>query len=402
MSTERIKPLVIPRLPGASMVVVACVLVGHFFLCYPAAVSRGYPSIHPFWESVAPFVGFLGVVPCLLLDDSPTARRRLRFGLLPLLTMMTALVWAGPMPRTGSLHGPIGVLVGNFSLVVISMVFLLILTLPAFIVMEMAAVAGWNRVRQFSDPDGAGPHFRFTSAGLLGLVTLVACVCGGAVWGVRAYHNWPHAGWSEDCRNNLKTIGLAMHSYYDANGSLPPAWVEDSNGRPMHSWRVLLLPYLGEQKLYDAYDFSEPWDGPHNRTLLARMPAVYRCRWHKQWKQGCTNYVVITGDETAFPGARGRKYREFADGTSRTVLIVEASGSDVPWTAPDDLRFDAMPTRVGCAEDDCLYTSHRGPTGYVQVVLVDGSFTTWHSFTSADELKAAVTANGGESIAPPF
>ena len=43
----------------------------------------------------------------------------------------------------------------------------------------------------------------------------------------------------------LATIGMALISYYHEHGSYPPAYIADATGRPKHSWRVLLLPYLG-------------------------------------------------------------------------------------------------------------------------------------------------------------
>src|SRR5207244_4506816 len=46
------------------------------------------------------------------------------------------------------------------------------------------------------------------------------------------------------CVNNLKQIGLALQNYHDDFGCFPPAYIADENGRPMHSWRVLILPYI--------------------------------------------------------------------------------------------------------------------------------------------------------------
>src|SRR6476661_8060061 len=82
------------------------------------------------------------------------------------------------------------------------------------------------------------------------------------------------------CKNNLKQIGLALHNYHDVNGCFPPAYIADENGKPMHSWRVLILPYLDQAALHTEYNFSEPWDGPNNSRLLARRPAVYACPSH--------------------------------------------------------------------------------------------------------------------------
>src|SRR5438309_4181754 len=75
--------------------------------------------------------------------------------------------------------------------------------------------------------------------------------------------------------NNLKQIVLAMHQYHEQYGRLPPAVVRTSAGQPLYSWRVLLLPYLEEEKLYAEFHLHEPWDSPHNTSLLRRMPKVY-------------------------------------------------------------------------------------------------------------------------------
>ena len=101
-------------------------------------------------------------------------------------------------------------------------------------------------------------------------------------------------------------MGVALLTYHDTYGSFPPAYIADDQGRPMHSWRVLILPYLEEKSLYDRYDFSEPWDGPDNSQLAAEMPKVYRCR-----SDSCslsptdTSYLAVVGDGTIWPGAKG-------------------------------------------------------------------------------------------------
>lgn len=69
------------------------------------------------------------------------------------------------------------------------------------------------------------------------------------------------------CSNNLKQIAFSLHSYHDRYGCFPPAYIADEEGKPMHSWRVLILPFIEEQALYDRYAFTEPWDGPSNRRL---------------------------------------------------------------------------------------------------------------------------------------
>src|SRR5262245_52749889 len=79
------------------------------------------------------------------------------------------------------------------------------------------------------------------------------------------------------CSNHLKEIGLALQNYHDVYQSFPPAYVANGEGRPMHSWRVLILPYLGHKALYDQYHFDEPWDGPNNSQLHKEKVSVFCC-----------------------------------------------------------------------------------------------------------------------------
>jgi Protein of unknown function (DUF1559) len=101
-----------------------------------------------------------------------------------------------------------------------------------------------------------------------------------AVWSVLllvpAVARVSDAGLRGVVQHRHKEIGLAMHHYADDHGGqLPPAAVYGPDDRPLLSWQVLLLPYLGQEDLYRQFQQDEPWDSPHNLTLLARMPEVY-------------------------------------------------------------------------------------------------------------------------------
>jgi hypothetical protein len=141
-------------------------------------------------------------------------------------------------------------------------------------------------------------------------------------------------------QNNLKQLSLAMHNYNSMYGRLPAAAICDPNGKPLLSWRVALLPYLGEQNLYSQFKLDEPWDSPNNIRLLDRMPRVYQMPSDPNAVTHDTFYQVFVGNGAAFEKTRGLSIpQDFPDGTMNVILIVEA-GQAVPWTKPDDLPFD--------------------------------------------------------------
>jgi hypothetical protein len=140
--------------------------------------------------------------------------------------------------------------------------------------------------------------------------------------------------------NNLQQLALAFHSYADREVTHTFPAAEWRSGL---SWRVALLRYLGpeEAALYSQFKLDEPWNGPNNTKLLAKMPQVFR---HPTAPAdptgGMTYYKVFTGPNTPFNGKVGpRLPAAFQDGTSNTFLIVE-SGTPVPWTKPEDIPYD--------------------------------------------------------------
>ena len=142
----------------------------------------------------------------------------------------------------------------------------------------------------------------------------------------------------------LKQLALAMHAYHDTHRHFPgarPVEQGEDGGSPQLSWRVLLLPFLEQEALYEQFNLAEPWDGPHNLALLSKMPDVFR---HPSDSPNATTsrMVLLTGPDALFSKAGPMRLRDFVDGTRNTILIVEA-GHDkaVPWTKPLDILFDA-------------------------------------------------------------
>ncbi len=146
------------------------------------------------------------------------------------------------------------------------------------------------------------------------------------------------------CRNNVKQLSLALHNYAsDNHGQFPPAYIADENGRPMHSWRVLILPYIEQDVLYRQYHFAESWDSPHNLTIAQQIPDLFQCPSRSSDQRGLfTSYVAVVGDETMWPGAESTSYEDITDGTTNTLCLLEWPESDIVWTEPRDFPSDRI------------------------------------------------------------
>ena len=147
--------------------------------------------------------------------------------------------------------------------------------------------------------------------------------------------------------NNMKQIALSMFNYEAMHGHFPPAYVADKDGKPLLSWRVLILPYLEQNHLYEQFKLDEPWDSEHNRRLANAVPLVYRSPASKA-APGMANYLTVRGDKTAFPGEKGQRFADFRDGTSNTIMAVEVDDARaVPWTKPDDFPHNEEQPAAG-------------------------------------------------------
>lgn len=195
------------------------------------------------------------------------------------------------------------------------------------------------------------------------------------------------------CRNNLQQIALALHNYHDVYKSFPPAITYSADGQPLHSWRVLLLPYLDQQGLYGQYNLNEPWNGPGNSQLLARMPPVYACPSGLP-AMGVTHYAVPVGNKTMFPPDRGVRMSEITDGTSNTLMVVETHGSGLNWMAPVDL-----PSGAGMPETQPTTPSSLHSGGF-QAAFADGSVRFLGNTLAPPSLDALLTRDAGDLVAP--
>ncbi len=141
--------------------------------------------------------------------------------------------------------------------------------------------------------------------------------------------------------NNLKYLGIAMHNYHDTYGSLPPAVVTDRDGRPLYSWRVLLLPFMEEKRLYEKFDLTQPWDSETNRPLAEFVPGILQSPYLDRGQHpGKTTYVAVVdpqGKQTLMLSQEGRRLDEVTYELGSVVMVVEQIDHPVIWTKPDDI-----------------------------------------------------------------
>jgi hypothetical protein len=199
------------------------------------------------------------------------------------------------------------------------------------------------------------------------------------------------------CRNNLKQIGLALHNYHDTYKAFPPAYTVDAQGKPLHSWRVLILPFLDQQFLYSQIDLDQAWDSPRNAAFQSQMPALYACPSHASsgTSNGLTHYAAIVGAQCVFQGEKATPIQDITDGTSNTILVGEVSQATISWMSPTDVSFDTF-TGIG---DSGGFSSHH--MGGVQVLMGDGAVRFINQNLDQPTLKSLFTRAGNETV-PSF
>jgi hypothetical protein len=191
--------------------------------------------------------------------------------------------------------------------------------------------------------------------------------------------------------NQLKQIGVAMLNYADVKKHFPARAILDKDGKPLLSWRVAILPYLEEKALYEQFHLDEPWDSEHHRKLAERMPAAYANANHASTDS--TVYLALDGPEAVFGSVEGKRFRDIIDGTSGTILVVEAdSDRAVIWTKPDDLKYEARQPLAGLG---------HLRTGGFMALFADAHVSFISNGIDPTVLQALVSFAGREPVAIP-
>ena len=191
------------------------------------------------------------------------------------------------------------------------------------------------------------------------------------------------------CQNNLKQIAIALLSYEAKYHALPPAYTVDANGKPLHSWRTLILPYLEQQHLYELIDLSKPWNDPVNAEACNFPLSVFHC-------PACscplnhTTYLANVAPNGCFHLTEPRKLSEIGSGGSKTLMVIEVpSDHSVLWMSPNDAD-EALILSIG--RDSKL--AHNGT---FNVAMCDGSVHALEADLPAADRKAMISTSGHDN-----
>ena len=216
--------------------------------------------------------------------------------------------------------------------------------------------------------------------GLIGL--LVACLLPINRGGSR------EAGRRMSCWNNLKQIAIALHNYQDTYGCFPPAYTVDANGKPLHSWRTLILPFAEQKPLYDKIDLTKPWNDPANQEAYETSLSLYQCPSISLPK--ChTNYLAVAASGGCFHGPEPRKLAEITDDPDATLLVIEVPAERaVHWMSPNDADEGLIMIAAAAGK-----SPH--PAG-AQAATVSGAMLSVTADTPREKLRALISVAGND------
>ncbi len=230
------------------------------------------------------------------------------------------------------------------------------------------------------------PGRRFTLVKLLAILGIIALLIALLLPATRSAGP---AARRAQCTNNLKQIALALHDYEQTYNALPPAHTVDAMGRPLHSWRTLILPYLEQQPLYQTIDLSKPWNDQANAKAMGTSVPVFRCP-AAVGPPNTTTYLAIAAPNGCFLPGESRRLAEITDAHESTLMVIEAGEENaVPWMAPVDAD-ESLVMSLGPATK----LHHEGGTN---ACFVDGHVQFLKASTPALVRRALMSISGNDN-----
>lgn len=247
------------------------------------------------------------------------------------------------------------------------------------------------------EPPRAGTVGTVIGIAVVGMFGLLMCGGVAALLLMPAVTQNGGASRATRSRNNLKQIALALHNYHDANGKFPPAVVTDADGKPLYSWRVLLLPYLEQGQLFDRFDKTKAWDDPANLAVSNAIVEVFQSPLDDSLPPSGASYFVLVGAGTLFPPDGGIGMAEVLDGTSNTIAVVELQGIAGGWAAPIDPKIESVAMSIGPAPGQL----NPNQPDRLNVAMCDGSVRALPVTTPSHTLHLMFTRKDGMVVNIP-
>jgi prepilin-type N-terminal cleavage/methylation domain-containing protein/prepilin-type processing-associated H-X9-DG protein len=225
------------------------------------------------------------------------------------------------------------------------------------------------------------------------------------------------------CLNNLRQIGIGMHSYHDANRHFPPGAIEMRSLTTLSrfkarqiAWSALLLPYVEQKGVYSLLDMTKPFDNAANAKGAANVVSIYLCPSVPRssfliQNRGACDYGGVMG-QTLLPSAsmqdgvmidkeRENGYigiKEIADGTPFTLMVTEdAAWTEGQWINGQNVFVVSWPINTPPNGDNEIRSKHPGGANGL---FCDGSARFLVQEMETDALKGICTRAGKEIIQP--
>ncbi|MBI3860570.1 MAG: DUF1559 domain-containing protein [Planctomycetia bacterium] len=235
-----------------------------------------------------------------------------------------------------------------------------------------------------SPPPTKAPVGCFTIVAVMGIGAVLVALL------LPSVHRGREPARRSQCKNNLRQIGIALHNYAERYGALPPAYTVDADGKPLHSWRTLILPFLDQEPLYNSIDLSKPWDDPANAEALGTPVPPYHCPSDTSARNH-TTYLASVGPNACLRLTEPRPLSEIKDGTSNTLMVIEVPADlSVPWMSPHDADESLV---ISLKPESKLHHA-----GGMHAALCDGSVRFISEKTSDAIRRALITVAGGENV----
>lgn len=221
-------------------------------------------------------------------------------------------------------------------------------------------------------------HRGFTLVELLVVIAIIGILVALLLPAIQAARE---SARKSSCRNNLHQVGIAIHNYESAFGKLPPGYTyqKGSQGNALgHSWTVMILPFMENQAVYDAFDFTKPiYDNfhiavreKHIDELLCPTddvsPTGFVEMGDERYAMAC--YVANFGtpdldeDQEQLLGPQGRKWgpfyrnsktklKDITDGLTHTLMVGERQNGPFRTAGSHDVHIEYETTWAGAVRD---------------------------------------------------